>query len=255
MSIIRAQNLNRSFSIKVKGQKDKLSIQALDKINLVVTKPTILTIVGANGAGKTTLIKLMLGLIKPTSGKILVFDQLPEKRNQAYLKNIGFVSGQKRILNQDLTPFDSIYVSSLFYDISSDEIIKNFDYFCDVFSVQHRKNVPVRKLSLGETIKFEIIASIIHKPKILFLDEPTIGLDFEAQESIIEILKTYHEQNQSTIVLTSHYIKDIKSLSKELLILEKGNSIYSGSYLNFLNSNNSNSEFIKKFKSELNKYD
>jgi ABC-2 type transport system ATP-binding protein len=258
MSIISIQNLNREFVIKKNlglFKSEKTVIKALSNISLEIPEPTILTVIGANGAGKTTLIKSMLGLIAPTSGNIRVLDKDPYQRDKNHLKNIGFVSGQKRVLNTDLTPFDSIFVSSLFYDLDSAEITKNFHYLAELFDVTHRIDSPVRTLSLGETIKFEIIASIIHKPKILFLDEPTLGLDFTAQQSIISILKTYHEQEKSTIVLTSHYAKDIQALSKEMLILEKGKTIFSGSYKQLVELEQKDHKFINLLQDELKKYD
>jgi ABC-2 type transport system ATP-binding protein len=258
MSIISIQNLNREFLVKKPAglfQSKKTVITALSQISLEIPEPTILTVIGANGAGKTTLIKIMLGLIAPTAGKVSVLNTNPYLRNKNPLKNIGFVSGQKRVLNTDLTPFDSIFVSSLFYDINSQEIIKNFRHLAELFEVTHRVDSSVRTLSLGETIKFEIIASIIHKPKILFLDEPTLGLDFAAQQSIISTLKTYHEDQKSTIVLTSHYAKDIQALSKQMLILDKGQTIFTGSYQQLIELKQKDHKFINLLQQELRKYD
>jgi ABC-2 type transport system ATP-binding protein len=257
MSIISIKKLNKDFTVrKRKGlfSVEKNNIKALSNINLDINEPTILTVIGGNGAGKTTFIKLMLGLIAPTTGSVSIMGNDPHKRDKSHLKNIGFVSGQKRVLNQDLSALDSIYVSSLFYGMSSDEIILDFKYLSELFEVSHRVDSPVRSLSLGETIKFEIIASIIHKPKLLFLDEPTIGLDFSAQESIISTLKAFHEENKSTIVLTSHYAKDISALSKQMLILDKGESIFSGSYQDLLEAEKEENSFIIKLKQELKKY-
>jgi ABC-2 type transport system ATP-binding protein len=209
---------------------EKIHFKALSDVSLNLQNPTILTIIGANGAGKTTLIKLMTGLISPTKGNIEINGFNPYQRTKKYLKQIGFVSGQKRVLNPDLNPFDSIFSTCLFYDMEIELINSRFEELVKLFNVEHKTESLVRNLSLGENIKFEIILAIMHKPKLLFLDEPTIGLDFESQKIIITTLKKLHSEEKTTIILTSHYPKDIKELSKDVLILEKGCPIFFGKF-------------------------
>lgn len=247
------QNLNKVFIIaKHRGifGSEKSTFQALKNINFEINEPTILSIIGANGAGKTTLIKIMIGLIPPTKGLVNINGFDPYRRDKKYLKQIGFVSGQKRTLNTDLTPFDSIFSACLFYDMEIDEINERFNELTTLFRVNEKVDTLVRNLSLGETIKFEIIASIMHKPKLLFLDEPTIGLDFESQKIIIETLKKLHNEEQTTIILTSHYPRDIKELSKQVLIIEKGYPIFFGAFEDLAKHRD---ETIDNYISQLNK--
>lgn len=252
------QGLNKVFTAsKRKGlfRSEKVDFQALSNINFELTESTILTIIGANGAGKTTLIKIMLGLIAPTEGTVKINEFNPYMRDKSYLKQIGFVSGQKRVLKTDLTPFDSIFSSCLFYDMEIDEINTRFDELAKLFKVDQKINTLVRNLSLGETIKFEIILAIMHKPKLLFLDEPTIGLDFESQKIIISTLKKLHIEENTMVILTSHYPKDIKELSKKILIIEKGSSTFFGDFKELTKQNADQSTYINQFNKELKAYD
>ncbi|NJS41963.1 ATP-binding cassette domain-containing protein [Candidatus Gracilibacteria bacterium] len=159
------------------------------------------------------------------------------------------------MLNPDLTAYDYISVSSLFYELEPQEIETRLHHLSELFEVTHRLHSLVRNLSLGETIKFEIIASIIHKPRVLFLDEPTIGLDFSSQSTIVSLLKQYHEEENVTILLTSHYAKDIQTLSKELLVIEKGKELYYDD-INNLNShpNRKVNSYLQTLNEELARY-
>ena len=221
LPVIEINNIIQTF--------DK-SKQALKNVSFTIESPTILSIVGANGAGKSTLIKIMLGLIPPTDGTVRVLGYNPYLKQHQYLKKIGFISGQKRMLSNDLSARRSITSNALFYGLSLTEIQEQLENLSKLFKVNHKLDQLVRTLSLGEVIKLEIINSIIHKPKIVFLDEPSIGLDFDSHETIINILNELHAKEQVTIVLTSHYMRDIKALSKQILVLENGKQLYSGEF-------------------------
>lgn len=260
MNLIEINDVSKSFEYDTKigfFKSEKKTVTAIKNINFTISKPSIVTLIGANGAGKTTLIKMLLGLIAPTSGKLLVLDQNPYLKDDNYLKKVGFVSGQKRLLNPDLPAFDSIFVNSLFYGLSVAVIEERFKNLTKLFGIENKIDVPIRNLSLGETIKFEIISSIIHRPQIILLDEPTIGLDFEAQMTIIKTLKELHEKENITILLTSHYPKDIKELSQRLVVLEKSEIIFDGlpSELDKLNQNSEVSKYLNQLNEELKIYE
>ena len=256
--ILTATNISKEFTTSKPSGLFKRSTKtttALSNISFTIEKPTVLAVIGANGAGKTTLLKLLLGLVEPTNGSIELLGFNPYTDRKKIINQLGFVSGQKRMLNPDLTAYDYISVSSLFYGLAPEEIEKRLLHLSELFEVTHRLHSLVRSLSLGETIKFEIIASIIHKPQVLFLDEPTIGLDFSSQSTIVSLLKQYHEQEGVTILLTSHYAKDIQTLSKELLVIEKGAEVYYDSLEN-LNShpNRKVNTYLQTLNEELARY-
>ena len=228
--------------------------EALKNISFTIEKPTILSVVGANGAGKSTLIKIMLGLISPTNGNVKVLGYDPYLKQTDFLKKVGFISGQKRILSNDLSARRSIIGNALFYDLSLTQIQERLDNLSTLFKVNHKLDQLVRTLSLGEIIKLEIINSIIHKPKIVFLDEPSIGLDFDSHETIINLLKQLHEIEQVTIVLTSHYMRDIKALSKQILVLENGLQLYNGDFNNLPKNTSLLNNYLDSLNKEIVKY-
>ena len=252
------KNVSKTFTVSKRlgfFKQEKKMFNALSNISFEINEPTILTIIGANGAGKTTLIKNMLGLIAPTEGMVSIDGYNPYKRDKKYLKQVGFVSGQKRVLKTDLTPFDSIFSTCLFYDMKIEEINDRFEELVKLFKVDQKVDTLVRNLSLGETIKFEIILAIMHKPKLLFLDEPTIGLDFESQKIIISTLKKLHLEENTMIILTSHYPKDIKELSKKVLIIEKGTSTFFGDFEELTQQDISINNYINELNEELKAYE
>jgi ABC-2 type transport system ATP-binding protein len=243
--VIKVDNITQTFG---------KATEALKNINFTLDEPTILSIVGTNGAGKSTLIKIMLGLISPTNGKVKVLGYDPYLKQTDFLKKVGFISGQKRILSNDLSARRSITGNALFYDLSLTEIQERLENLSILFKVNHKLDQLVRTLSLGEIIKLEIINSIIHKPKIVFLDEPSIGLDFDSHETIINLLKQLHQIEQVTIVLTSHYMRDIKALSKQILVLENGQQLYSGDFNNLPKNTNMLNSYLDSLNKEIVKY-
>lgn len=235
--MIQLENVNFSYKtfekkigfkecLKDLFNRQVIEKQALIDININIKPGEIVGFLGKNGAGKTTLIKLMCGLIHPKSGEIKINDFNPYKKEKKFLKNLGLVLGQKSQLVWDLPSIDTLCVIKEIYNISDNEYNEYLDYLTELLNVKHLLNIPVRKLSLGERMKFEIICAVIHKPKILFLDEPTIGLDIESQAIIHNFLKKINKELNTTIILTSHYIKDIETLSHRVIIIGNGKVKY-----------------------------
>ena len=183
---------------------------------------------GANGAGKTTILKMLCGLIYPSEGSISVSGYLPYRRKENFLKNITLIMGQKQQLLWDLPPIESFYLNASIYDIDKFEAKKRIKKLSDMLEIEDDLFKPVRKLSLGQRMKSEILASLIHEPNILFLDEPTLGLDINAQRNLRNFLQKYNEETNATICLTSHYMQDITSLCKRVVCVHNGSISYDG---------------------------
>ena len=196
-------------------------VDALDIESLNIEKGEIVGLLGPNGAGKTTLIKIMTGILSVKNGDVLC-DNIPYNKEKQYLKEIGVVIGQKSQLIWDLPSIDTLEMLKNIYEINDEEFKKRLEKLMELLNLKDKINVPVRKLSLGERLKFELICSLIHKPKILFLDEPTIGVDIVSQKAIHEFLLKLNEEEQTTIVLTSHNMKDIEALCKRIVVILKG---------------------------------
>jgi ABC-2 type transport system ATP-binding protein len=208
--------------------KKYVGAQALDNVSCNIQKNSITGIVGSNGAGKTSFIKVALGLVVPEIGEVYVNGFKPSKRNNEFLKSVGFVSGQIQLLDPHVPVIDSIRVSALFKAINLKTIDEKILDLSKRLNIDHILEKPARSLSLGERIKSEIIAGIIHDPKILFLDEPTIGLDFQSQEEMHYLLNELNRNLGITIIITSHYFEDIKNTCSRLIFLDQGKSLYEG---------------------------
>jgi ABC-2 type transport system ATP-binding protein len=183
---------------------------------------------GPNGAGKTTTLKMLSGLIFPTSGSARVAGFDPTKRENAYRRIFALVLGQKNQLWWDLPAIESFALLRAIYGLPADDYKKNLDELVTLLGVSEKLNVMVRELSLGERMKMELIAALIHRPKVLFLDEPTIGLDVVSQRAVRLFLRDYNRRHKVTIVLTSHYMADIKELCERVIVIHKGRKIYDG---------------------------
>ena len=199
-----------------------ISVDALKNINFDIAEGEIVGLLGPNGAGKTTLIKMMTGILVPTSGDISCNGHYPYKKDKAFLKDIGVVLGQKSQRIWDLPAHETLKMLKEIYGIQQEEFDHRLMLMCELLQVKSKLNIPVRKLSLGERVKFEIICALIHSPKVLFLDEPTIGLDITSQKAIRSFLKEINATNKVTIVLTSHYMRDIEDVCKRVIILLNG---------------------------------
>ena len=233
MAVITVENLTKNFKVKVKekGLKGSLKsfvkpkfniIKAVKNISFSVEKGEMIAFIGPNGAGKSTSIKMMTGILFPDSGKIdvLGFDPTKDRKKLAY--EIGCVFGQKEQLWTHLTPYDNFKFFGAIYDIPEKIVEKKIEEMRELFELDEFLNTPVRNLSLGQRIRCEIVASLIHEPKILFLDEPTIGLDPVVKEKIRTLIKRMNKEYKTTVVLTSHDVSDIEKLCKRVIIVNKG---------------------------------
>ena len=243
MAIIEVKKLSKTFSIKEKekGLKGSIKsifkpkytkIKAVNNISFEVEKGEILAFIGPNGAGKSTTTKMMTGILRPDKGSIKVrgIDPTMERKKLAY--EIGTVFGQKEQLWMHLTPYDNFKFFGAIYDVPPKVVEKKIKEFIDIFEIEGFINTPVRHLSLGQRIICEIIASLIHEPKVLFLDEPTIGLDPVVKENIRTLIKRMNKEYKTTIFLTSHDVGDIEKLCKRVIIINDGQIVLDDSMEN-----------------------
>lgn len=239
MAVIQSRNISKVFeyykkeegiknSVRNLFHRTKLEKEALKNMDFQIEQGEIVGLLGPNGAGKTTTIKLLSGIIFPTNGTMQVMGFTPWDRKNIFKKQIAVVMAQKNQLWWDLPANESILLNGYIYELSREEYQKNLDELVDMFGVRNLLSVQVRRLSLGERMKFEIISSLIHKPKVIFLDEPTIGLDLIAQRDMRNFIRTYNQQNNATIILTSHYMEDIEQLCKRTIIINHGEKVYDG---------------------------
>ena len=233
MSIIEVKNLKKTFNIKLKekGLKGSLKsivkpkykkVNAVNNVSFKVEKGEIIAFIGPNGAGKSTTIKMLTGILYPDKGDIKVLDLDPRKQRKKLAYQIGTVFGQKEQLWMHLTPYDNFRFFGAIYDIPEKIVEKKIKNLIELFELENIINTPVRNLSLGQKIRCEIVASLIHEPKILFLDEPTIGLDPVVKENIRTLIKRMNKEFKTTIFLTSHDIGDIEKLCKRVIIVNNG---------------------------------
>lgn len=239
MNIIETIGLTKKFkrfkkqeglqgSIKGLFHREFIEKVAVENFDLEIKEGEFVGLIGPNGAGKTTLVKMLTGIIAPTSGEISVLGYYPNKLENELKCQYAIVMGQKSQLFFELTTEDTLRLFKEIYGIPEEEFQKNKEYFIDLFQVRELMDVQVRTLSLGERMKMELIVALLHNPKILFLDEPTIGLDAIASKQIRKFLKEVNETRGTTIILTSHYMEDIKSLCKRSIVVGQGKKIFDG---------------------------
>ncbi len=240
MSIIELENLTKTYRIyrkkegllaSVKGlfSREYRVVEAVRGINLAVEQGEFVAFLGPNGAGKTTTLKLLSGVINPSSGTARVMGHVPWLRENAYRRRFALVMGQKNQLWWDLPAAESFRLHEQIYAVDPASFKQTHDELVDLLDVRRLLTQPVRELSLGERMKMELIAALLHSPEVLFLDEPTIGLDVVAQHNIQQFLKFYQQERKITILLTSHYMKDIAALCKRVVIIAHGRIMYDGS--------------------------
>ncbi len=240
MSIIEVRNLTKSYRVFKKKEglggsirglfhREYKEVEAVKGIDLDVQQGEFVAFLGPNGAGKTTTLKLLSGVINPTSGSASVMGYVPWQRKNEYRRQFALVMGQKNQLWWDLPANESYRLHQQIYGVPADQFKATLDELTDLLDVGRLLDQPVRELSLGERMKMELIAALLHSPEVLFLDEPTIGLDVIAQHNIQQFLRFYQEKRRITILLTSHYMKDIAALCKRVVIIAGGRIEYDGS--------------------------
>lgn len=207
---------------------------ALQPTTLEIHRGQIVGLVGANGAGKTTLLKMLSGLIFPSAGEAKVLGFTPWERNNELLRKISILLGQKNQLWWDIAPADSYELLARIYDLPAEKTKKKVIELAEMLDCRHVLNTQLRRLSLGERMKMEIIGALLHEPEVLFLDEPTIGLDVVAQTTIRSFIAAYVKEKNPTVILTSHYMDDIARLANRLLLISKGSMVYDGTVRDFM---------------------
>lgn len=243
MKAIEVKNLSKTFKVKQKEKGIVGSLKSLfkprykekkavDKISFSVEKGEILAFIGPNGAGKSTTIKMLTGILFPSSGEVLIMGINPQKQRKELAYKIGTVFGQKEQLWIHLTPYDNFKFFGAIYDIPESVVEKRILEYKDIFELEEFINTPVCGLSLGQRMICEIVASLIHEPEILFLDEPTIGLDPVVKEKIRVFIKRLNKEKKTTIFLTSHDVGDIEKLCKRVIIVNNGKIVLDDSMEN-----------------------
>jgi ABC-2 type transport system ATP-binding protein len=248
MSVIEVHNLKKFYkvhqkepglggSIKSLFNRKYYDVKAVDGVTFNIEEGELVGFIGPNGAGKTTTLKVLSGLLYPTSGKVSVLGYVPWDRKPVFQKQFSLVMGQKNQLWWDLPAMESFILNKEIYEVPDDRFKTTLDELVNLLEVEDILKVQVRKLSLGQRMKMELIAALIHSPRILFLDEPTIGLDVVMQKKMRDFIREYNRRFSSTILLTSHYMDDVKELCERVVIIDKGRLLFDGKL----------DEIIKKF--------
>ncbi len=239
MNTINVQNLTKIYRSHVRQEGLKNSIRSLfhreykeytavNDVSFSIAEGELVGMLGANGAGKTTILKMLSGLLTPTSGTATVMGFIPWQRKNDFRKNFSIVMGQRNQLWWDLPAADSFLLNKEIYGIPQDLFQKRRDMLAERLDVADKLHVQVRRLSLGERMKCELIAALLHSPKVIFLDEPTIGLDVVAQHALREFIADFNKESSTTIILTSHYMDDIERLCKRVMIIDNGKLMFDG---------------------------
>lgn len=239
MAIISVKDLKKEYKINVKKEGLRGAIlnlfnpkyeikQAVKGVSFDIAEGEMVGYIGSNGAGKSTTIKMLTGILNPTSGQVLVNGVEPFKNRVKNNMHIGVVFGQRTQMWWDIPVIESYKLIQKIYEIPEKQFRENLDYFCDNLGLKELLNVPVRQLSLGQKMRCEIAAAFLQNPKIVYLDEPTIGLDFMVKEKIRKFIKQLNKERNTTVILTTHDLQDIEEICNRIIIIDKGLIIFDG---------------------------
>lgn len=255
MPVIHADNLTKTFynakrapgllgAVKGLVSREKTAVTAVDDVSFEIAQGELVGFLGPNGAGKTTTLKMLTGIMYPTAGSASVLGFTPWERKNAFRRQISLVMGQKNQLWWDLPASEGFILLRELYEIPERQFDATRAMLVELLDVGHVLNTQVRKLSLGERMKLELIAALLHSPKVLFLDEPTIGLDVVSQKRIREFIRDYNKNQQTTIILTSHYMDDIQELCERVVIIDHGRVVFNDALARLV-SNYSHTKLLK----------
>ncbi|MAZ47142.1 MAG: multidrug ABC transporter ATP-binding protein [Halobacteriovoraceae bacterium] len=241
--MIKVEHLCKNFSVHKKEPGFKGSVaslfnrqyttkKALIDFNLTINEGEIIGLIGSNGAGKTTLTKILSGIIHPTSGKVSVLGFNPWDKPNEYRQKMALIMGQKAQLWWDLPALDGFLLLKEIYQIPTRDFYDRIEFLSEYLQIKEQLNIQVRRLSLGERMKVELMAALLHQPKVIFLDEPTIGLDLTAQKAVRRFIKEYRKQYNPMMILTSHYMDDIEELCERIVIMKEGQKVFDGNIEN-----------------------
>jgi len=240
-------------SVKSFFKRNYIYIEAVKNVSFEIKKGEIVGYIGPNGAGKSTTIKMLSGILIPDSGKIEVDGMVPFKEREKYVRNIGVVFGQRSQLWWDIPAEDTFDLLKDIYKINEDEYRKTKSELVSMLQIENIIQMPVRQLSLGQRMRCEIAASLLHKPSILFLDEPTIGLDAVSKEIVRDFIKKLNKEEKTTVILTTHDMNDIEALANRLILIGKGEILYDGSLKDLKKKYGNYKSVIVNTKSKINK--
>ena len=243
--MIHVKNLSKTFKVYSKEPGLKGSFKSLFKRQMItkialndvsfdIKEGEIVGLIGANGAGKTTLSKILSGIIHPSGGKVSVLGSDPWKREISFRKKMSLIMGQKASLWWDLPALDCYLLLKEIYQINDEVYYSRLNFLAETLGIKDQLQIQIRRLSLGERMKVELIAALLHNPKVIFLDEPTIGLDLTAQKAVRKFLLDYRQKFTPCMILTSHYMEDIEELCERIIILKEGTIVYDGPLKNII---------------------
>ncbi len=240
MPVIEVKNLCKSFEIykkepgltgSIKGLflRETFEKKAVEDVSFSLEEGELVGFLGPNGAGKTTLLKMLSGILYPTSGSVRVLGYIPWNRNREYQRQFSIVMGQKNQLWWDLPARESFSLNRDIYQVDQKTFERTLAELVELLALSDLLDIQVRQLSLGQRMKCELVAALLHQPRVLFLDEPTIGLDVISQEKIREFIMAYNQKKKTTVLLTSHYMRDVERLCKRVVVINFGSIVYDGS--------------------------